>query len=434
MKQVLRSARESVLARNALWVAIGQVARAGTQAAYVVLLARMLGTREFGAYAGVLAMAAVAAPFASLGSGNLMVKHVSRDPRVFPQEWGRCLAITVLVGGVLLLVVAAVALVWLPATVPATLVLVIGAADLVFVRLVEVSAQAYQAVQRLSRTALLQFLLSPLRLGAGAALAIVSPEAGPVAWGTVYLASAAVGGLLAVRLVTRELGAPRFDPRHLRSDLAEGSLFSATLSAQSTTNDLDKAMLARLGTLEATGIYAAAYRLVDSAFLPVSSVLVAAYARFFQRGVSGVQATARYAARLVGAGMIYGVLAGSALWLAAPVLPALLGEEYRASVAAVRWLAVLPLLKSIHYFGADALTGAGHQGVRTLVLIAVAGLNVFLNLWLIPILSWRGSAIATIVSDGLMGLAIWGAVWLLGRRASSAASEPGSAAAELRPR
>ena len=39
-------------------------------------------------------------------------------------------------------------------------------------------------------------------------------------------------------------------------------------------------MLARLGTLEATGIYGAAYRLIDVSFAPVASLLTAAYAVF----------------------------------------------------------------------------------------------------------------------------------------------------------
>ena len=36
-------------------------------------------------------------------------------------------------------------------------------------------------------------------------------------------------------------------------------------------------MLARLGTLQATGIYGAAYRLIDVTFVPVSSLLTASF-------------------------------------------------------------------------------------------------------------------------------------------------------------
>lgn len=406
----------TVLAQNTLWVALGQVLRVGIQAVYFVLIARALGARDYGAYVGVLAVVAVAAPFASLGSGNLLIKHVARDPRTFAPHWGKALAITLLSGTFLLGLVSVVARVWLPPAIPLGLVLAVGAADLLFVRLVDVSAQAYQAHHRLSRTAVLQLLLSPLRL-LGAALLIAVTRAPTVQqWGMIYLLSAVVGAVVAVLLVNRELGRPRLDVRHLGAELREGAFFAANLSAQSSTNDIDKAMLARMATLEATGVYAAAYRLVDVAFLPVGSLLVATYARFFQRGVQGVRATGRLARRLLGFGAAYGLLAGAALFLLAPVLPAILGDQYRQAISAVRFLAVLPLLKTVYYFGADALTGAGHQGTRTAVQVGIALVNVLLNAWLIPRYSWRGAAAATVLSESLLGVAIWTTVWYLGRR------------------
>ena len=407
--------QDTVLARNTLWVALGQVLRVGMQAVYFILIARALGSRDYGAYVGVLAVVAIAAPFASLGSGNLLIKHVAREPHTFARHWGRALATTLLTGTILLGIVTIVAKLWLPTSVPLQLVLAVGAADLLFVRLVDVSAQAYQAHQRLSRTALLQLLLSPLRLLAAIVLIAVTPAPTVLEWGTVYLVSALIGAGLAVVLVNRELGRPEFHLRHLASELREGAFFSVSLSAQSSTNDIDKAMLARLATLEATGVYAAAYRLVDVAFVPMASLLVATYARFFQHGVQGVRATARYARRLLGLGACYGLLAAAVLYFVAPALPAILGDEYHQAVAAVRWLSVLPLLKTVHYFGADALTGAGYQGVRTMILVSIAVVNVLLNVWLIPLYSWRGAAVATVISDGLLGVAIWASVWYLSR-------------------
>jgi len=404
-----------LLARNTFWVASGQILRVGVQAVYFILIARALGAREFGAYMGVLALVAVAAPFATLGSGNLLIKHVARAPHTFARQWGKALTTTLLTGTILLGVVTVVARLWLPASVPLRFVLAIGAADLLFVRLVDLSAQAYQAHQQLSRTALLQLLLSPVRLLAATLLIAVSPAPTALEWGVLYLLTAMVGGGVAVFFVNRELGRPEFHLRHLGSDLGEGAFFSMSLSAQTFTNDIDKAMLARLATLEATGVYAAAYRLVDVAFLPVGSLLMATYAQFFQQGMHGVGATARFARRLLSLGAGYGLLAAAALYLLAPVLPVILGDGYREAILAVRWLALLPFLKAIHYFGADALTGAGHQGIRTVVQVSTAMINVLLNVWLIPLYSWRGAAVATLVSDGLMGVAIWSIVWHLGR-------------------
>ena len=61
----------------------------------------------------------------------------------------------------------------------------------------------------------------------------------------------------------------------------------------------------------------------------------------------------------------------------------------------------------MHYFADDALTGAGHQEVRTAAQIGVALLNIALNLALIPAFSWQGAAWASIVSDGSLAACLW---------------------------
>ena len=186
--------------------------------------------------------------------------------------------------------------------------------------------------------------------------------------------------------------------------------------ALSWNNNIDKTMLARLGTLEATGTYAAAFRVVDIAFLPIGSLLAATYARFFQEGVEGVRATGRFAIQMLKLGGGYAIVAAAGLYAVAPVLPAVLGSEYHGAVTAVRWLALLPLLRAIHYFGADALTGAGYQVVRTVILVAVALLNLILNLLLVPRYSWHGAATAVLISNSVLAIGIWTAVWCLRRR------------------
>jgi O-antigen/teichoic acid export membrane protein len=97
-------------------------------------------------------------------------------------------------------------------------------------------------------------------------------------------------------------------------------------------------------------------------------------------------------------------------------VPYVLGPEYFRIVEALRWLAVLPMLKAVHYFLADTLTGAGYQGVRTFIQAGVGAFNVLINLWLIPAYSWRGAAWASIASDALLLCGVAAAVMLLARQ------------------
>lgn len=410
-----RLARDTLL-QNTARMMVGQGARAAVQAVYFLLIARSLGAESYGAFVAVAAAVAIAAPFASCGTGNLLIRDVAREPQLFRSWWGKALTVTLLSGGVLIAVVVGAAEVLLPRSIATALVLCLAVSDLIFARLLDLAGQAYQAFERLQRTAQLQFAISPLRCLAAAGLALTIRHPTAEQWGVLYLATGAVTGIGAVWLVNRELGAPRFGDRRLHAELGHGLLFSVSLSAQGIYNDLDKTLLARLSRLDAAGIYGVAYRIVDLSFVPIRSLMYAAYAEFFRRGQGGVDGSLRLARRLVAYSACYGLATGVVLFAAAPNLSWFLGPGYAAATGALQWLAPLPLLRAIHSFGADALTGAGYQTRRTALQVFVVGLNVLLCLWLIPPYSWRGAAWASLASDGALAVTTWVLLLWLRRR------------------
>src|SRR6266436_7209570 len=83
MVQFLRKNR---LARNTVWMSLGQGFRLVIQALYFVLIARSLGAANYGAFIGVVALVGIVYPFATLGSGNLLVKNVARDASLRSEE------------------------------------------------------------------------------------------------------------------------------------------------------------------------------------------------------------------------------------------------------------------------------------------------------------------------------------------------------------
>lgn len=412
LRERLASSR---FARNALWAFAGQGLRTATQALYFVMIARALDPEGYGGFVGVTALVAVLAPFVSVGTGNLLVRAVARDPASFPAAWGNALLVTTVCGGLLSLVAYVGADLVLPAAVAAILPAIAGA-DLVCVRLHELATQAYQGLQRLSRSVLLQSSLSLSRLGAAVYLFVAVSDPSPSQWAWLYLVSAAVPAAFALVLVARELGRPHLRLRQLRAELGDGVSFAISLSAQTIYNDIDKTMLVRLATLTAAGTYAAAYRIVDVAFVPVRSLFYASYASYFQEGARGLPGTLRLVRRLLPWCAAYAAAAGIALWTLADLAPLLLGEDYTASASAIRWLALIPLLRMLHYFAADALTGAGFQRLRSKAQVGIGAFNVALNLVLIPTHSWRGAAVASVICEGALAVLLWGCVAVMVRR------------------
>ena len=191
---------------------------------------------------------------------------------------------------------------------------------------------------------------------------------------------------------------------------AEGIFFSIGSSATTVYNDIDKVMLSKLSAFASTGIYGAAYRIIDVSMTPVRSLVAAAYPEFFRRGVDGISATYRYARLLIAKSSIFGALTFVGLWLIAPVLPHISGRNYEAAIPALRWLALIPLLRCIHVFLGDALSGAGFQRTRTGIQVLIALVNVGLNLLILPRYSWRGAALTSLGCDAMLMALFWIAV------------------------
>jgi O-antigen/teichoic acid export membrane protein len=412
IKEKVRVTYQSSLIRNSSWMFLGNISRVGIQALYFVVIARALGSVGFGAFAGVTALVAIFAPYASWGVGNILVKEVSRDVDVFPAYWGKALYVTVVSGLSMLLVVSLAARYLLPASIPVGVIIVVVLTDLIFTRLLDVCGQAYQAFNRLKRTAQFQAGLSLSRLIAALFLLLFPTQSPVVIWSVLYFLSGGVCVAVAIFMVCRELGGPLSSPGWWRVQYAEGFYFSLNLSAQTINNDVDKTLLTHFSTLESTGIYAAAYKVIDVSFTPVRSVLFASYSKFFARGVDGIRGSITVSKRLLPLSVAYSVLVSVALFISVPMIPKLVGSDYSEVVEAVRWLAFLPLLKSIQYFGADTLTGAGYQKARCLIYLTVAVFNLLINLWLIPLYSWRGAAWSSLLCDFTLAALIWVVVWV----------------------
>jgi O-antigen/teichoic acid export membrane protein len=413
---MLKSLFGRPLVRNTVWMLAGQGLRLVIQALYFVEIARSLGATNYGAFIGVVALVGIVFPFGSLGSGNLLIKNVARDKTFFPSYWGRALATTAATSSVLLFVVLLVSRFVLPPAIPFILVLLVAGADLFGLNVITICAQAFQAFERLNWTATINALISAGRLVGAILLISVRAHPSALQWGYLYFGSTAVVATIAISLVWAKLGRPRLGASRSRSEMREGFFFSTSLSAQTIYNDIDKTMLARLSTLDATGIYGAAYRIIDVSFVPVSALLYSAYPNFFRAGIGGVSASFRYARPLLVRTLGYSTFICAALLICAGVVPHILGPEYARTAEAIRWLAPLPVLRGVHYFLSDSLTGAGHQGLRAGIQASIALFNVLINLWLIPAYSWRGAAWSSIVSDALLVCAAGAAVYILARR------------------
>ena len=416
--------RQSLLARNAAWLTIGQGGLKVLQATYFVVIARTLGAGGLGAFAAATALSQLIAPMAGLGAGNVLIQHVARRREAFDHYWGGALTLTLVAGACSVGAAALAGRALLPATIATSLVICVATSDLVFATVLFLCGQAYQAQEKMARTAQLPIVTTFLRLLAAFTF-VATPGAHTAAlWGYYYVVCTALSTATALWLTSRELGRPVIRFNYTTKDVRDGFYFAAGISAQNIYNDIDKVMLGRLvPDLSATGIYTAAYRVIDVLLVPIRSIGQAAYPKFFKHGARGVRSSVKVAQQLLPPAVGYGALAGILMFLVAPILPHLLGHGFDQAAGAVRWLSPLPVLKSVQFAAADALTGAGFQATRTALQVIVAGINIGINFPLITHYSWRGAAWSSLICDGLLSVALWGLVFYLRSRSVEIAPE-----------
>jgi O-antigen/teichoic acid export membrane protein len=403
---------------NSSWMTFGLAIRTVFQAAYFIIVARAMMTEQYGLFVSTTALVGILAPYASWGSGNVLVKYVSRNSKLFGEYWGAALATTMVSSFILTLIAIFVARVFLPQSFDIWLILSICLSELLFARIISICGQAFQSRQRLSVTAQVFVILSAFRL-ISAVLFVSSPILFTARnWSFFFLLSSILSVIPALLWVYRSIGWGRLSLAPMRSEFKEGFYFSLSLSSQGVYNDIDKTLLAKLISLDVAGFYAAAYRIVDVAFVPISALLHSTYAQFFQHGEFGVTGTKKFALKLLPWALICSLLAGSVTILLAPIMPVVLGQTYSASSSVIFWLVPLLPLKAIHYLAADSLTGAGFQGIRSKSQLLISGVNFIFNIWAIPLWGWKGAVFASWASDGLLAFLLWAIVLRKSREVS----------------
>lgn len=392
------------LVHGTAWMMVGQASRLGFQLAAFVVLGRVLGPTGFGIFAGALALAAMLAPFAEFGGYSLVVRDVAaRQPT--RRAVGNGLLLAGITAPFAFAVLAALGVFVLP-EVPLTLVLAVGGAVLVGDRVLALVQAANVANGALWRNATLEVVAGGSTLALTAVLLL---SAGTVeTWAWLYLLRALLVAAIALAWCARLHGLPAGSGREAVERLRPGASFALGVSAHTAQGEVDKAMLARLSTLEATGIYAVAQRIVLLAALPLNALMSALYPRFFRAGQAAGSDARLLARRLVPLTAGYGLLAGGALFVAAPLVPLVFGSGFEESARALRWLAPLLLLQGIALPFADALSGAGRQLTRARCQLLALSVNVGLNLWLIPSLGWEGAVIAAVGSYAVFLAALLG--------------------------
>jgi O-antigen/teichoic acid export membrane protein len=392
--------------RNFSWMMMGQGLGYFFQAVYFVLLTRLLGSLEYGIFVGAFAFTSLLAPYSSLGMGTVFLRYASAVPELFAPYWGNILMASLSLSGV---IVAALVVLSSHILDPASarLVLMAAIANCFCTQLVMECGRVFQAAEKMRVTALLNLLTNAGRVITALGMLLLLHRASAYQWTVASVIVSVLSALAAVITVMVTFGAPKFSPSLLKKRAWEGFGFSFATSSSSVYNDVDKTLLSHYGMNRANGIYTTAYRIIDFATMPLYALRDAMIPKLFQAARDGIEPAAALGYRLLKRSLLLNLVIFILLLVTAPILPMIVGRGFAGSVSAVRWLALIPVLRSIHQMTGTVLLAAGYQKYRTATQLVAAGFNFLINLWLIPHFGWLGAAWASLATDGSLALANW---------------------------
>ena len=361
-----------------------------------VYLARVLGVEDYGTLEFARALLVYVLIFGDLGLEFWATRQAAQGGDLATLA-GRIIPLRALFGCTTFLTLLCVLAV-LPMSTRARTLILIFAATLVpqAVNL----RWAFMGVQQTRQVALALVLAQSLFL-AGTLLLVHTPVDLYTVAVVHLVAELAAAGWLLRRFYTHHGGLRlRFTLRGARAAVRSALPLGAAHGLAFMSFNFDSLLLGVLQGPVAVGLYGVAYKPVTVLLaVPVTYFvgLFPVLSRSWADGLAAFDSVARRSLMLAAAFAVPIGVGG--MFVAAPVLDLLFGARYAAAVPALQiliWSAVLVMLRGTLRQGLNA---AGYAMVDLRCAGLATGLNVLLNLAVIPVWGFMGAALATLASE-----------------------------------
>ena len=386
------------LGKNSLWLLL---ARTGTQALavlFTVLLARRLGSADFGRYAFFAAVIFIGNAVTTFGTDMLLIREIAaRDDR---SHLPAALMIQLILSG---LFIAGVY--WLAPLAPSqtpvsVMALQIYSLSLIPLAFFTIFTTALRGFQRMGGYALLNLGVAVLQVLA--AWLFVGQRGDLAGLAGLLVLVQAAAALLAGVFATLQIDGFWRGWRFSRGDLLDTTRAGAPLGLLSILTilyqKLSLTLVSMLGGAALAGWFSAAQRAVEVAKTGHLAVFTALYPVMAQaRAEAAWEATLQRSWKVL---LALAVLAALGLsLLAEPLVRLLYGAEYLPAVPALRILAWMLVPFTVNTFLSLSLIAVNRERTVGWALASSLLVLMLLSLWLIPAQGTSGAAVAALGAE-----------------------------------
>jgi O-antigen/teichoic acid export membrane protein len=385
------------------------------QTCTLLLVARLLGPQQFGAFAGEAALAVVLGTMSTFGMHFVLLSEVSRSPALRSEILRYVLPTTLLCGSALFAIYMLISMFALGSTgISLPVLFAIGITESILQPLFGLTAAEHLALERTARSQLLATLPLALRLVAAATVFLLHPTDTLAAYSYGYL----LASLIALALANLSMPAPWPPPKSWRlptsGEIRNSAGYAALAVTANSPTELDKTLAARLLPLGSAGIYAAGTRVIGATTLPVIAMMLSVLPRLFREGHVQPQRTAQLVRWVLGATCAYSFTLAALMWFIAPFFVYLFGPKYQGLEQVMHWLCLAIPGIALRLAAGSVLMALGSPWMRA--GFEVIGLAVMLVAAVLLTARLGATGMPLASSEWMMTLLGWAFVFACMRR------------------
>ena len=364
---------------------------------FMIILARRLGSADFGAFSSVVAFTAFFSLFEEFGMTQPMIRRMAQFRAEGPAILGQVLGLKLVLGAIAY--VALVAVSTLLQVSPA--IAAILGLSMIFEVLSQTVIRSFEAYERMRDVAIATVAERVLLCVTGVAAVWFTGSLAMV--GVAYVLTFAASLTIAWRLFAKNVGPFRaaFPLGSWRPLLREALPFLSASVLSIVWMKVDIYFLTSFRTPAEVGSYNAALRIVEAQiFIPVA-ILGSVFPVLARLHGGPIRQFHRILVKNFIFLLFTGLLIASVTWVFAPQIVAILfGEGYRDSATILRVFAPVVVFSFLHYLTSGALVAMGRELLTTLTLGIGATVCVILGFIYIPAEGARAAGLIKVVAEG----------------------------------
>jgi len=398
--------RASRILVNAGFRGVADVGSKVATAALYIVVARKLGSEQFGVYSFALAFVGLVTALGFFGQDIVLTREVARDHTRLEEYYSNAMLSRAMFSLPPLLVALGVASIAGMSSHTALVVLLLGI-GFTGDYMVQVPFAVFQAFERVQFVAVV--LIAQRWVTTTIAIVALYMGVGLVGVVGIYCVGSLIATALGTVMMYRHIARPRlhFDVRGALRVTREALPIGIAFVALAVLFRVDMSMLAIFKPATEVGYYGAAYKLLETtAFFTwaVNVAVLPSLSRLSPTSTPSVGDVYQRALKLLIA-ITLPIAVGAAI-LAEPIITLVYGQDYSRAATALALLAPTVALFPISSLSAQLFYAQGRRPVVAIVYGLVGLENILLNLILIPRWSLFGAALGTSISEVLVAGAL----------------------------